>query len=101
MALIKTDDFFEALGWAHVDVYEAYGDDYGLWGFTLDSIRGALSEVPEIDPIHYAGGCYCRECEDWRPYTDDVDGKRGRCRMGRLKFEDDFCSCGTKREVDQ
>ena len=59
-----------------------------------------MEEHNPVDAIHYAGGCYCRECEEW---TGVVLGSR--CK--RFSFPpnswictkpDDFCSYGRRRE---
>lgn len=52
-----------------------------------------------IDPVHAAGGCYCRECRycGVPVFTEGVL----LCRRGNRperKNRDDFCSCGKLKE---
>ncbi|HBN56862.1 MAG TPA: hypothetical protein DD414_08805 [Lachnospiraceae bacterium] len=62
-----------------------------------------ISNAPTIDPVHAAGGCYCRECE-YR--TKDTQWTRagfcGRRDAGPMMIArpDDFCSRGKRREED-
>lgn len=34
-----------------------------------ETVLKLLDSLPEIDPVHAAGGCYCKECRN--RYTDD------------------------------
>ena len=60
-----------------------------------------IDDAPTIDPVHAAGGCYCRECE-YR--TKDTQWTRagfcGRRDAGPMMIArpDDFCSRGKRRE---
>ena len=63
-------------------------------------VIGDIEDAPTIDPVHAAGGCYCRECEY---YTDSPMGRKA-CRVyynGRVelipKTDNDFCSRGIVR----
>ena len=65
-------------------------------------IKALIDTTPEIDPIHAAGGVYCRECKfsERRDYghlfCTAVDRHPARwCRY------DDFCSRGRKKEVEE
>ena len=59
-----------------------------------------IDDAPTIDPVHAAGGCYCRECE-YR--TKDTQWTRagfcGRRDAGPMMIArpDDFCSRGKRR----
>lgn len=64
----------------------------------------ALDTMPAIDPIHAAGGCYCRECVNYYEY-DGWDRchqetyTAHECRVfGRDLGPDGFCSCGELRK---
>ena len=55
----------------------------------------AIMGTPTIDPVHAAGGCYCRECS-YRPPKGTV------CQLfGGIITEDDFCSRGQRKEAEQ
>ena len=66
-----------------------------------------VDSVPEIDPVHAAGGCYCHECEYYKPGKHFADinfchrlplyADKG----GLNTADDDFCSRGRRREADQ
>ena len=51
-----------------------------------------LAAQPTIDPIHAAGGCYCRECKYYLP--DHICGWNSSDGW----LPDDFCSYGRRRE---
>lgn len=51
----------------------------------------AVWDAPTIDPVHAAGGIYCRECES---YWKNHNGYYGCTTVG----DDDFCSNGTRRK---
>ena len=64
-----------------------------------------VTNEPAVDPIHAAGGCYCRECVHWigdirAPYGDE---KRGHCGVWvgsgceMYMGADDFCSYGERK----
>ena len=57
----------------------------------------AISNAPEVDPVHAAGGCYCRECELRK---DNIYGSYcGRYTQEARSVEPDgFCSYGRRRE---
>lgn len=64
-------------------------DDYAL--------RYDINELPTIDPIKAAGGCYCRECRYW-----GEDGRCEPCENGLIREytrPTDFCSYGEPREA--
>lgn len=49
-----------------------------------------------IDPVHAAGGCYCRECEYWEKSVVNED--ICWCELtGNEVDSDDFCSYGERR----
>lgn len=64
-------------------------------------IKALIDTAPEIDPVHAAGGVYCRECK--------FAQKRGYgylfCTNGNRKYagwckDNEFCSRGEKREAE-
>lgn len=64
--------------------------------YAICSVEYALDSVPTIDPIHAAGGCYCRECKYW-----GEDGRCEPCENGLIREytrPTDFCSYGELRE---
>lgn len=63
-------------------------------------IKALIDIAPEIDPVHAAGGVYCRECKDFDEYAKTgIFG--GNCmRTNALRFANDFCSWGIKREAE-
>lgn len=69
-----------------------------------------IVHAPTIDPVHAAGGCYCRECEYYHSkngwcdklsffQTDDGEpcAPSESCNW-KMFSEDDFCSYGERRD---
>ena len=56
----------------------------------------AVEQAPTIDPVHAAGGCYCRECKRFE--GDEFMKYCGE--YGGLVKPDDFCSRGQRKEAD-
>lgn len=50
----------------------------------------AVWDAQTIDPVHAAGGIYCRECENYWKYQNGFHG----CTT---VADDDFCSNGKRR----
>lgn len=50
-----------------------------------------------LDPVHAAGGCYCKECKYYAP----AGGGVGDCNRESVQYlnvgDDDFCSFGERR----
>ena len=67
----------------------------GMSDFAQDC-RNAVVELLNtqliIDPVHAAGGCYCRECKRYLP--DHICGWNGSTGW----LPDDFCSYGRPKE---
>lgn len=72
--------------------------------------RSCIDGMPNIDPVHAAGGCYCWECDSW---CEEM--KKGRIDLGnatapcsvwsdqenghtRYTRHSDFCSYGCREE---
>lgn len=55
-----------------------------------------LDKQDEIDPVHAAGGCYCRECRMRQGCETEKTVLCGyhNCAMRK----DDFCSLGKRKE---
>ena len=59
-----------------------------------------IDKQPEIDPVHFAGGCYCKECKYYKSYKFPESGRIiYQCyNPSALCLEeckpDDFCSKG-------
>lgn len=75
------------------------------WGEAF--IPQIIDEQPIIDPVHVAGGCYCRECRFWEEQDwggadklGDPIQQGGKCKLlifGSLA--NDFCSRGKRKEA--
>jgi len=61
------------------------------WWYKGRQIRKVIDEAPTVDPIHYAGGCYCWECEK---------NENGHCLImrGCSVAQIGFCGYGRRRE---
>lgn len=60
-----------------------------------------IDRLPSIDPVHAAGGCYCRECKYRTKDTQwTMAGFCGRRDAGPMMIArpDDFCSRGKRRK---
>lgn len=81
----------------------AAGVEKGI-DMTIRAIRDALNQeqqsVVNIDPVHAAGGCYCRECKFYAP----AGGGVGDCERESVQYlnvsDTDFCSLGKERDDD-
>lgn len=67
-----------------------------------EEAREAIKNAPTIDPIHTAGGCYCRECKRWTGIALGM-----RCKLYSFppnawvySQPDDFCSRGQRKEAE-
>ena len=63
--------------------------------------KPALDNLPTIDPLRAAGGCYCRECRfGRRPNSPDMQDGYVYCQQqSKYKELEDFCSDGEPREA--
>lgn len=72
----------------------------------IDSMVEHIQSQPAIDPIHAAGGCYCRECANYYEYNGwdrchQETYTAHECRVfSRDLGPDGFCSCGELRKED-
>ena len=56
-----------------------------------------------IDPIHAAGGCYCRECMYAEHLLNGAGKRYELCKyedVDGVRWPDDFCSVGEREEDD-
>ena len=62
-----------------------------------DMITDCFDNATAIDPVHAAGGCYCRECKS---FDKDDEGLCICKHDGGLRWPHDnsFCKYGRKRE---
>lgn len=72
-----------------------------------DSIIQIIKYSPTIDPVHAAGGCYCRECvkQDtpdcpmcYEEYIDDEEDGLEFLLHNNATDENGFCSYGRREE---
>lgn len=88
MKLIDTSPIIEK--YINYEYFSGYEDfDEGVEAGVL-SIIDELKNASEIDPIHAANACYCKEC--WY-YTE-----WGECKeFGDIMKPDEFCSRGVMK----
>ena len=71
-----------------------------------NEVKAMLEELPTIDPIKAAGGCYCRECKHFDttgfapdPYNP-TELQMGWCAINRREKQAcKWCSDGEPREA--
>lgn len=87
---------------ASIENLDQYSDLAAALG-DVQTVRDILSDAPTIDPVRAAGGCYCRECT----YAEHLLNGAGKhyelCKYedeGSIRFPDDFCSVGKRKEAD-
>lgn len=97
MRLIDADALVRQLTTEGCDYY---GAEFYAYVAGLDHAKNEIEDADEIDPVHAAGGVYCRECKDFDEYAKTgIFG--GNCmRTNALRFANDFCSWGIKREAE-
>ena len=60
-----------------------------------------IENAPTIDPVHAAGGCYCRECAMFKNYTK-VNLDFGICKRHNSEVDKDaFCSYGVRKDGEK
>lgn len=60
-----------------------------------------VDAAPAIDPIHAAGGCYCRECMYAEHLLNGAGKRYELCKyedVDGVRCPDDFCSVGEREE---
>lgn len=77
------------------------GTEYQAYLSGLNAVKELIDSASTVDPVHAAGGVYCRECK--------FAQKRGYgylfCTNGNRKYagwckDNGFCSRGEKREAE-
>lgn len=65
-----------------------------------NSYAEAIKNAPTIDPIHAAGGCYCRECQYSHWEQEPCHGKMEySCSILLREVDKNFyCGYGRRRE---
>lgn len=65
----------------------------------LETALEDLSQAPDIDPVHAAGGCYCQECVFFER-TPLITQYSGIClHTNSEAYEDGFCDGGMEKEA--
>ena len=75
-----------------VDVEDLYCSDCECKG-RCEDLMCDIKTMPAVDPVHAAGGCYCRECKRFE--GDEFMKYCGE--YGGLVKPDDFCSRGQRK----
>ena len=60
-----------------------------------------IDKRPTVDPIHAAGGCYCRECMYAEHLLNGAGKRYELCKyedVDGVRCPDDFCSVGEREE---
>lgn len=98
MKLINVDPIIEK--YKDYEYFSGYEDfDDGVEAGVL-SVVEELENASEIDPVHAAGGCYCRECIYYKPYEFPESGRIiYQCYNSSSSYleeckPDEFCSKG-------
>lgn len=86
-----------------IDRYHAEWDKQDICDGAEDRdwLKRCFDEAPTVDPVHAAGGCYCRECCFGRtPCSEDMrDGYVYCQQQSWYKQFDAFCSDGEPKET--
>lgn len=74
------------------------------WASAYDVVdKDDIIDAPTIDPVHAAGGCYCRECT-YAEHLLNGSGKRYElCKyedVDGVRWPDDFCNVGERKKDD-
>lgn len=73
--------------------------EYGTMCFY--EISDMVDDEPTVDPVHAAGGCYCRECAMFKNYTK-VNLDFGICKQHNSEVDKDaFCSYGVRKDGEK
>lgn len=91
MRLIDAEPF-EAFSKDGID-YE--GDCLVAYVAGMEGVLEAIDSAPAIDPIHAAGGCYCRECG----HKDSNACPAYDPPMNRTSMRIKFCNCGKRKDA--
>lgn len=75
------------------DVQDNNAKNYDKQDWTSRQVATLLEGAPAIDPVHQAGGCYCRECA----FKDTFDCPAAP--KGRTFDVMEHCSFGEPKEA--
>lgn len=92
-------DKMEVMGMRLIDADAVVKDFYLNFGNVHDAIsaKKIIDRQPTVDPVHAAGGCYCRECK--HVIGSNLKGWY-KCELTGGEVEDDnFCGRGEPREA--
>lgn len=67
-----------------------------------DMIEDCIENTPTVDPVHSAGGCYCRECMYAEHLLNGAGKRYELCKyedVDGVRWPDDFCSVGKREEA--
>lgn len=82
MRLIDADALVKQLTTEGCDYY---GAEFYAYVAGLDHAKNEIEDADEIDPVHAAGGVYCRECIYFVPeQVHKNDGTVRDCKPGEL-----------------
>ena len=76
------------------DDAKCIASNYLINPYEIISTRGVIDNTPTIDPIHAAGGCYCRECRN----KDSIACPAYDLPMNRTSMRIKFCNCGKRKD---
>ncbi len=86
----------------NAEILEKYLPDEigGAVNIGVDIVEMMIKQDKEKDPIHAAGGCYCRECKHYMPYCGSnccdifCDGQEDPYPT----LPNDYCSYGERED---
>lgn len=94
MRLIDADALVRQLTTEGCDYY---GAEFYAYVAGLDHAKNEIEDADEIDPVHAAGGVYCRECEFTQKRNYGYFCEKEDRKYVRWCNDNDFCSRGIKR----
>ena len=68
--------------------------------FGRSTAKMCVKRAPTIDPVHAAGGCYCRECMYAEHLLNGAGKRYELCKYedeDSIRLPDDFCSLGQRK----
>ena len=83
-----------------IDIEDLYCSDCECKG-RCEDLMCDIKTMPAVDPVHAAGGCYCRECTYAEHLLNGAGKRYELCKYedeGSIRFPDDFCSVGKRGE---
>ena len=86
------------------ELQKAIVDDVTIKGRAFAAVMRHIQEASAIDPVHAAGGCYCRECKHWMEVDTIYDKDMVCINQGYMrvaKLPGDFCSKGERNDNEK